>query len=924
MEHHYPRLGLLLLCIAAIGIAAAVVGGTAQASPPQVITNPAARPSGIYVFFDWSKLSPDQYPIVGGHMVYGWAQIEVAEGKYDWSAVDKWLGDIAKQGKRGALAINTYEGETRGGASIPAHHKASTPQIVLTCSDGNVIPRYWDASYQRAFADMVRAFGARYGNDPRVAWVEVSAGIFGETAPAEDRYDPCLQDAGLTSGMWVNVVNWATDTYRSAFPATQLFLQYAPRYLERSERRMFSDYAASRGVGLKHNGLSADAGADAFITDPALGIYGAGQYDPLAKWGSQVAVGFEGSEIPTSMEGRTNTLWSLYNALDKHADFLMLDTKVTSAADRQDLLRFASRYLGRTINDTPSVWVALRETEYDWFPDYGNFEFWLYQNDAVPGGKTTPLWKVGTAAEGRFTRRTDQASGNSSMYFDVDDNYAFGGHNRAIITVTYLDTGADRWELRYDSLTDNDRLAKVVQKRNTKTWQKVTFDLADAEFANGLPGGGARAGSDFRIWCGGDGNETVHFVEVTVLPATPQTLTLAPGANGYDGLADTYLDKWLPAQSNGALTKLWVRYDDVMHGLLRFDLAALPANARVMTATLSLYQYGSLPDYALPMTIAAHRILRPWDELTASWNQAAAGASWEKPGANGSADRELVPASSTRFNQRSGWAALDITSLAQAWAADPGRNYGVLLRGLSDRGHQYSFYSGNFSNAALRPRLVIEYYEHVSPPPVLTSTATPTRTVTPTRTATGVVTATRTPSPSPTASPTRTPGSGTPVTTATPTATVLTTPAMTETATLTATATATATPTATPADAGLGRIHGRAWLDGDRDRQTGVGEPGIAGLSVRLARIITPEQGPATEEPLRQVLSGIDGAYLFDALPVGHYVVSVAGGDLEPTTPARVEVVLYEVGAVREVWFGLAQSPPKHFLPWVGVLQPRR
>ena len=109
--------------------------------------------------------------------------------------------------------------------------------------------------------------------------------------------------------------------------------------------------------------------------------------------GRSVAIGFEGSEIPTSMEGRTNTLWSLYNALDKHADFLMLDTKVTSAADRQDLLKFAGRYLGRTIDDTPSVWTALRETEYDWFPDYGNFEFWLYQNDAVPGGKTVPRGK---------------------------------------------------------------------------------------------------------------------------------------------------------------------------------------------------------------------------------------------------------------------------------------------------------------------------------------------------------------------------------------------------------------------------------------------------------------------------------------------------------------------------------------------------
>ncbi len=908
MKHRNPWLSLSLLLIAAIGLAVAVFGGVALASEPAVITNPDAEPSGIYVFIDWSKLSAEKYPIVGGQMTYLWSQIEVGENKYNWSAVDSWLSGITKQGKRAGLRISSYDGQSRGGAFVPAHHKTSTPQIVLTCPDGNVIPRYWDASYQSAFADMVRAFGARYGNDPRVAWIEISAGIFGETAPAEDRYDPCLEAAGLTSDMWISVVNWATDTYRAAFPHKQLFLQYAPRYLERSERRVFTDYAASRGVGLKHNGLSPDAGADAFITDPTLGIYGAGQYDPLVKWGDQVAIGFEGSEIPTSMEGRTNTLWSLYNALDKHADFLMLDTKVTSAADRQDLLAFASRYLGRTLDDTPSVWTALRETEYEWFPDYGNFEFWLYQNDDVPGGKTVSRKKVGAAAEGRYTRRTDDASGNSSMYFDVDDQYAFGGNNRAIITVTYLDTGNDRWELRYDSLTNNDQLARSVQKRNTNTWQKATFDLTDVEFANGLPGGGSHSGSDFRIWSAGDGNETVHFVDVQVLPATPKTLTLAQGTDGYTGLADTYLDKWLPTQSNGSLSKLWVRYEDVMHGLLRFDLAALPANARVMTATLSLYQYGSLPDYALPMTIAAHRLLRLWDAATANWNQAAVGSSWELPGASGSTDREIAPASTTKLNQSSGWAALDITSLVQKWAADPSHNYGVLLRGISDRGHQYSFYSSDFSTSAQRPRLVIEYYEHISPPATFTPTATPTRTPT------SVVTVTRTPSP--TATPTSTPVSGTPVSTATPTATgtatVVTTPIMT--------ATATPTPTATPTEAGQALVHGRVWLDVNRNRQMDAGEPGIAGLPLQLARIITPEGGPAFEEPWRQASSGIDGAYAFAALPVGSYVVTITVGSLESTTPRRVEVALFDVTTVREVWFGLAQSPPKRFLPWAGVV----
>lgn len=508
-----------------------LLGGHALAADPAPNTEPIAGPTGIYVFYDWSNLSPTQYPIVGGHMVFLWDRIEAQPGIYDWSAVDDWLSKTAAQSKRVGIKIDTYEGQARGGTYIPGHVRAKTPQIIVTCPDGSVIPRYWDASYKQAFGDLVRAFGARYSNDARVAWVEISTGIFGETAPAEDRFDTCLQDAGLTGRTWIDYVNWTTDTYLAAFPAKQLLLQYAPRYLSPSERREFTDYAASLGVGLKHNGLSADPGGDAFFTDPAMSSYRAGQYDPIHQWSGKVAIGFEGSNIGTSMAGRANVLWSLYNALDKHADMLNLDTAVASNADNQDLLRFAARYLGRTPADTPSVWVALRETEYDWFPDYGNYEFWLYQNDAVPGGQTVPLWRVTSAPEGRYTRRTDQASGNPAMYFDVADRYTFGGPQTATIRVTYLDRGTDTWELQYDDGTETNHSAGIIAKTNTNQWVTIEFNLNAILLANRQPGGGQFPGSDFRITSRGDGDETIHRVEVIAhdRPTPMPTLTITPG-----------------------------------------------------------------------------------------------------------------------------------------------------------------------------------------------------------------------------------------------------------------------------------------------------------------------------------------------------------------------------------------------------------
>jgi len=721
---------ILLLTVLILPTDATFVAAQRTFVDPDTIVNPQAGPAGIYVFYDWSNLDPTLYPIVGGHLSVPWSTIEVGHNSYDWSAVERWINNEAALGKRVGLGFNTYDGQCCGGIGIPDYLKRKYPDISLTCQDdeGNSheIPRYWNAEYKNALSQFIHVLGARYDGDPRVAWVETSVGIFGEAAPAEHDFDECLQAAGLTSQMWVDIVNWTTDTYKDAFPHTQLMLQYSGRFLNRSERRAFSAHAAGMGIGLKHNGLKPDGGADAIITDPELSSYQAGQYDPIIQWGQEVPAAFEGSDVNVSIQGRTKTMWGLYNALDKHVDYLSLDTNVVSAEDRQDLLTFAAQYLGRTLADTPSVWVALRETEYDWFPDWGNYEFWLYQNDEVPGGKTVPLWNVGTAPEGRYTRRTDGATGNASMYFDIDNRYAYGGTNLATITVTYYDQGTDHWELRYDSLDDNDKLGGIVQKTDTHTWQTATFVLDDAEFADGQPGGGTHAGSDFRIWNGDDGDELIHLVDVAVQPGVPKTLTLQPGVDGYQGLTDTYLNAWSPGDNFGNEHRFLVRSRDFMFGLMKFDLSALPTTSRVTTATLQVYQYNR--SNPAPITLAAHRVLRPWDEGAATWEQATANVAWQEPGASGSQDRSPTPVDDVDVDRDAGWVSLDVTSLVQEWVTHPTDNHGLLLRGTASSAVEYRFASAEWPEIAARPRLIIGYLEHGATTPTPTPSPTPSST----------------------------------------------------------------------------------------------------------------------------------------------------------------------------------------------------
>lgn len=473
---------------------------------------------GIYVFFDWTNMDPAVYPfITGGHEVATWSGVEGrAKGQYDWSWLDGWITANAASGKPVGLGFNTYDGQCCSpphGHWLPEWFIASYPDGYVTCQDGAILPKYWSNTYLTHFGNWIRAAASRYDNDPRVAWVEISSGIYGETTPVENQYDACLVGAGLTSELWVETVNAITDLYLSAWRNKPLLIQYAPYFLDRRERREFSDYAGVRGVGMKHNKLLVDHN-DQIIDDPDYAFYRAGQYDPLFTFAGQAPSAWEAYRLYFSTP--SDTLWGFLNGMNKHPTYVLVTRSLLVTNDPLELkvLDFVNRYAGRTLQDTPGVWVALRETRETWYPQRGNFDFWLYQNDDAPGGRTIPLWDVGVQPEGRYTRRTDQANDNPYMAFDIDNGYLHRPSSPVSITITYLDQGFDAWVLQYDAYGSNEQVAGRVQKTNTGTWRTVTFVLTDAELADGMPGGGRFPGSDFRIWSAGDGDEIVHFVEV--------------------------------------------------------------------------------------------------------------------------------------------------------------------------------------------------------------------------------------------------------------------------------------------------------------------------------------------------------------------------------------------------------------------------
>ncbi|MGQ9585403.1 MAG: beta-galactosidase [Anaerolineae bacterium] len=587
------------------GVTAAGDAG-AQAVPP------SGHP-GIYLAGDSENYDPIVYHLDGGMRAYYWAQLEPTKGNYRWDLVDDWLAAEAASGKKAAITFSTYNGRRAGGIAVPSWVWAEAPNAVVNIAcdypddrgcpaDGVLrIPKYWDPAYRNRYATFVNAFAARYRTDPRVAWIGIGMGLYGETKPADSRmcvrWDVdlnCIKYAddiesirlqGLDSLGWVGAVNAVTDIYLNAFSVggvlqKPLLLQSAPFFLASWERPLFRKYAVDRGVGLSLNGFHADwnnatytcphvpgdpirtcpgTGPDACKTDPNSC---AGYFDQVIHYSHTVPIALESYEY--MLPDAVRLYWGLINGLDKHVDYFRLSYDLfmytaddeahggppagTPIADNIYQIEWARKWVGKTKETTPSVWVVMREHREpyqgdSWCPQVGNYSFWLYQNDNVPGGQTVPEigqlnsctdpgnttvpctyptvnTTLGFYKESWVTRRTDQGTGNRYMWFNVDNGYIYGGTNAISITVTYFDYGYDTWDLTYDSISGAKKATPLgsavdyVQKTNTQTWKKAYFVINDARFNDSLYGNPSVYPTDFRIDCRADGNEWVHMVEV--------------------------------------------------------------------------------------------------------------------------------------------------------------------------------------------------------------------------------------------------------------------------------------------------------------------------------------------------------------------------------------------------------------------------
>lgn len=180
------------------------------------------------------------------------------------------------------------------------------------------------------------------------------------------------------------------------------------------------------------------------------------------------------------------------------------------------------------------------------------------------------------------------------------------------------------------------------------------------------------------------------------------TVTIASGK-------DAYIYSYAPTNNYGTAGELHLKTDNTRRALIHFDLSAIPPHAIIDSAQMTIYTnwYRGGGDWSMDMQ--AYMLRRHWEEQEVTWNAATKSQRWGAPGASDPlSDHDPTVVGSFSVRRLETAYLLDITSAVRLWLADPSANHGLLLVGTGNI-VEYRFWSLNYLDPALRPKLVVLY-----------------------------------------------------------------------------------------------------------------------------------------------------------------------------------------------------------------------
>jgi uncharacterized protein YjiK len=185
------------------------------------------------------------------------------------------------------------------------------------------------------------------------------------------------------------------------------------------------------------------------------------------------------------------------------------------------------------------------------------------------------------------------------------------------------------------------------------------------------------------------------------------TISLQDGMNGYNGTRDTQLESGTPNTNYGDATILLLDGSpDDISSLLYWDLASIPAGSIIQSAGIQINVLdGSPSDFEM------YEMMRPWVESEATWNEYAAGQSWQTAGADGSLDRGSTVLGTFAGNTtglRTFTLNTDGVALVQSWVDDPASNNGLIIVDYANN-NGIDFSSREDATVSNRPELTVGF-----------------------------------------------------------------------------------------------------------------------------------------------------------------------------------------------------------------------
>lgn len=127
---------------------------------------------------------------------------------------------------------------------------------------------------------------------------------------------------------------------------------------------------------------------------------------------------------------------------------------------------------------------------------YGNIwpgNYGMYLEQIEPNQTSQGYWRIGSKEQpfGRFARGFDVKKGKTAMFFNLNDSF-FANKSQTpphfiSVRVVYYDKGKGSWSLKYDAVSNPQKVARTVINTNTNQWKEITVTLDDARLENRGP-----------------------------------------------------------------------------------------------------------------------------------------------------------------------------------------------------------------------------------------------------------------------------------------------------------------------------------------------------------------------------------------------------------------------------------------------------